>query len=112
MTGPQTEVKLVTLNEENLGIVQMLCGHSPTYRSGYHAKEDWLRQRLKEGMRYTLLQVNGRNAGMMETIPAEYAWRGVEAPGYVFIHCFWVVGQNRKHGYGRQLLQDCLEHAL
>jgi GNAT superfamily N-acetyltransferase len=112
MTGPQTEVKLVTLNEENLGKVQMLCGHSPTYRSGYHAKENWLRQRLKEGMRYTLLQVNGRNAGMLETIPAEYAWRGVEAPGYLFIHCFWVVGRNRRHGYGRQLLQDCLEHAL
>jgi GNAT superfamily N-acetyltransferase len=111
MTDCSAEVRLITLNEENLGKVQMLCGHSPTYRRGYEAKVDWLRERLQEGMRYTLLQVQGRNAGMIETVPGEFAWRGVEAQGYLFIHCFWVVGRNRRHGYGRQLLQDCLEHA-
>jgi len=88
-----------------------LCGHSPTYRPGYDRKVAWLRARLGEGMRYTLLQVNGRNAGMIEVLPGEHAWRGVEANGYLFIHCFWVVGRNRKQGYGRQMLQACLEDA-
>jgi GNAT superfamily N-acetyltransferase len=111
MTDTRAEVELVTLTEANLGKVQMLCGHSPAFRRGYDAKVGWLRQRLDEGMRYTLLQVHGHNAGMMETVPGEHAWRGVEAPGYLFIHCFWVVGRNRRHGYGRQLLQACLEDA-
>jgi GNAT superfamily N-acetyltransferase len=106
-----SEVKLITLTEADLGRSQMFCGHSPTYRRGYDAKIEWLHDRLREGMRYTLLRVNGRNAGMIEYIPGEYAWRGVEAQGYLFIHCFWVVGRNRKHGYGRQLLQTCLEDA-
>jgi GNAT superfamily N-acetyltransferase len=105
------DVKIIALTESDLGKVQMFCGHSPTYRLGYDAKMEWMRARLQEEMRYTLLKVNGRNAGMMEVVPGEYAWRGVEAKGYLFIHCFWVIGQNRGHGYGRQLLQACLEDA-
>jgi GNAT superfamily N-acetyltransferase len=106
-----SDVKFVTLTESDLGKVQMLCGHSPTYRRGYDAKLEWMRDRIREGMRYTLVQVRGHNAGMVEYIPGEYAWRGVDAKGYLFIHCFWIVGQNRGHGYGRQLLDACLEDA-
>jgi GNAT superfamily N-acetyltransferase len=104
-------VEIVQLDESNLDRVPMLCGHSPTYRGGYKAKQAWLQERLGDGMRYRLLQVNGYNAGMVEFIPGEHAWRGVEAPGYLFIHCFWVVGRNRGHGYGRLLLQGCIEEA-
>lgn len=103
--------RLLTLQAEDLGKVQMLCGHSPTYRIGYRAKIEWARKRLAEGWRYTLLTVDGNNAGMVETAPAESAWRGVEAPGYRIIHCLWVVGHNRRHGYGRQLLEACLAEA-
>jgi len=104
-------VELLTLNADNLGKVQMFCGHSPTYRQGYRAKIEWARTRLAEGWRYTLLTVDGRNAGMLETAPAENGWRGVDAPGYHLIHCLWVVGRNRKHGYGRKLLENALAEA-
>jgi GNAT superfamily N-acetyltransferase len=107
----ETGIRLVTLSENDLGRVQMFCGHSPTYKHGYEAKVEWMRARLKEGMRYTLLQVNGHNAGMIEYAPAEAAWRGVDAPGYLVVHCFWVIGRNRGHGYGRRLLEACLEDA-
>jgi len=106
-----SHVKLITLTESNLGKVQMLCGHSPTYRRGYHAKMEWTQARIREGMRYTLIQAQRGNAGMIEYVPAEFAWRGVDAKGYLFIHCLWIVGQNRGHGYGRQLLDACLEDA-
>jgi len=111
MTQAADDVRLVTLTEADLGQVQMFCGHSPTYRQGYKAKMEWMHQRIQEGMRYTLLQVHGHNAGLIEYIPAEFAWRGVDAPGYLFIHCFWVIGRNRGHGYGRRLLEACLEDA-
>jgi GNAT superfamily N-acetyltransferase len=106
-----SEVQLITLTEADLGRVRMLCGHSPSYKQGYEAKLEWMHARIREGMHYSVLKVNGRTAGMIEYIPGEYAWRGVEAHGYLFIHCFWVVGQNRKHGFGRQLLQACLDEA-
>ena len=111
MTGTGAGFQLVTLTEENLGKVQMFCGHSPSYRQGYIAKVEWMRDRIKEGMRYTLLQVHGHNAGFIEYIPAEKAWRGVDAAGYLFVHCFWVIGRNRGHGYGRILLESCLQDA-
>jgi GNAT superfamily N-acetyltransferase len=104
-------MRMIALTQSDLGKVQMFCGHSPTYRRGYAAKQAWLQERLREGLRYMLLQVNGHNAGMIEYIPAESAWRGVEADGYLFIHCFWVIGQNRGHGYGRKLLEACLDDA-
>jgi GNAT superfamily N-acetyltransferase len=106
-----SDIQLLTLTGSDLGRVQMFCGHSPTYRRGYAAKVEWVRARLREGMRYTLLRVNGYNAGMVEYLPGEVAWRAVDAKGYLFIHCFWVVGRNRGHGYGRQLLEACLEDA-
>ena len=101
-------MKLVTLTDQGLGRTRMLCGHSPTYRQGYDAKVAWVRQRLQEGMRYTVAEAGRGIAGMIEYLPAEFAWRPVEADGYMFIHCFWVVGSNRKHGYGRQMLAACL----
>jgi GNAT superfamily N-acetyltransferase len=107
-----SSIELITFRQQHLGKVQMFCGHSPKYRPGYDAKMAWLRERLKEGMQYTILNVNGRKAGMIETIPGEHAWRGVTAPGYLFIHCFWVIGQNRGHGYGKMLLDDCLLKAI
>lgn len=106
-----SDVTLLTLDESNLAKAHMQCGHSPTYRKGYEAKIDWMHARLQEGMRHTLLQVNGYTGGMIEYLPAEYAWRGVQADGYLFIHCLWVVGRNRRHGYGRQLLEACLQDA-
>jgi hypothetical protein len=35
----------------------------------------------------------------------------VEAPGYLVIHCLWVVGRGKKKGYGSRLLNECLEDA-
>jgi GNAT superfamily N-acetyltransferase len=106
-----SDVEIISLTESDLGKVQMFCGHSPTYRRGYDAKMEWMQARLREGMCYRLLRVRGRRAGMIESIPGEYAWRGVDVKGYLFIHCFWVVGKNRGHGYGRQLLETCLQDA-
>ena len=104
-------VQLLSVTESDLGNVQLLCGHSPTYRRGYVAKQTWVRDRLREGMRYILVRDGRSNAGMVEYLPGEFAWRPVDAQGYLFIHCFWIVGRNRDHGYGRMLLEACLEDA-
>jgi len=43
-----SETDIVTINENNLGKIQMFCGHSPTYRPGYRAKIEWMHARLQE----------------------------------------------------------------
>jgi ribosomal protein S18 acetylase RimI-like enzyme len=104
--------EIVTLTEENLHEHRTFCGLSGRYLEGNHQKNEWLKARFREGLRYKIYKVNGQKAGFIEYIPGEYAWRGVDAKGYLFIHCLWVIGQNRCHGYGRKLLEDCLEDAI
>jgi GNAT superfamily N-acetyltransferase len=103
--------QIITLTAENLHQYRAFCGLSGRYLEGYDKKIEWLKARFREGLRYKLYQVNGHNAGLIEYIPGEYAWRGVDAKGYLFIHCFWVIGRNKGHGYGRKLLQACLDDA-
>lgn len=47
--------------------------------------------------------------GFIEYIPGEYAWRGVDAKGYTFIHCIWVIGRHKNKGYGSKLLKACIQ---
>jgi len=103
--------EIVTLTEENLHEHRAFCGLSGRYLEGHAQKIEWLKARWQEDLRYKLYKVDGKNAGFIEYIPGEYAWRGVEADGYLFIHCFWVLGKQKRHGYGRQLLEACLDDA-
>ena len=49
--------------------------------------------------------------GFIEYIPGEFAWRAVDAKGYMFIHCLWVVGKSKGKGFGEILLNECIEDA-
>jgi len=103
--------EIVTLTEDNLHKYRTFCGLSGRYLEGNRQKNEWLKERFCEGLRYKIYQVNGRKAGFIEYIPGEYAWRGVEAEGYLFIHCLWVIGKSKGHGYGRKLLEECWKDA-
>jgi ribosomal protein S18 acetylase RimI-like enzyme len=104
-------IEIVTLDASDLGQFRHFCGRSPKYAQAYENKRSWLQARFAEGMRYKLLRANGRTVGFLEYLPGECAWRGVAAEGYLFIHCFWVLGKNKGRGYGTRLLDDCLKDA-
>ncbi len=76
-----------------------------------------MKKRFKEGLRLKLLLINEgprrgfTSRGFIEYIPGEYTWRGIDAKGHMAIHCIWVVGRNKKHGYGKMLLEQCLNDA-
>jgi hypothetical protein len=81
---------------------------------GYKTKLVWLRKRFTEGLRIKLLYLeNDRKChGFIEYIPGGNAWRAVEAPGYLFIHCIWVSPNSAKNkGYGSLLLEECFKDA-
>jgi len=51
------------------------------------------------------------SVGFIEYIPGEYAWRAVNATGFMLIHCLWVVGRGKDKGYGSRLLKACIDDA-
>jgi GNAT superfamily N-acetyltransferase len=107
--------KIVDINEANTDKYDVLCLKSKKNTEGYRNKVKWVKERFKEGLRLKLLLVKERKGltsrGFIEYIPSEYTWRGINAKGYMAIHCIWVVGQNKGHGYGTKLLEQCLSDA-
>ena len=106
---------IIDVTPENVGEYGMLCHQSKKKEDGYQSKLKWFTERYHEGLRLKLLQVEekGRMAsrGFIEYVPGEYAWRAVYAPEYLVIHCLWVIGKAKGHGYGTELLRDCVGHA-
>jgi L-amino acid N-acyltransferase YncA len=104
--------EIVNVNAHNVDGRGFFCFMSKRKAPGYLQKRAWLEERFAEGLRLKILHIpGGRDTGFIEYIPGEYAWRTVQAPGYMVIHCLWVVGKGKGRGYGTRLLQSCLEDA-
>ncbi|MFX1374745.1 MAG: GNAT family N-acetyltransferase [Promethearchaeota archaeon] len=108
-------VKIIDINEENIDKQEMFCKKTKKKLTGYQNKLKWIKERFKEGLKYKLLIVKEGNKetsrGMIEYIPGEYNWRGIRADGWIVIHCIWVVGKAKNHGYGSQLLKLAIKDA-
>ena len=86
-------IKIIDTNSDNI-LKYGICGYKSIKKPGFPEKVEWLKQRLKEGMRIkTLYSETGGTQGMIEYIPGEYCWRPVDAAGYMFIHCLWTNGK-------------------
>ena len=115
MTG--TNYKIVDINDKNVNEYGLFCLKSRFKEDGCKNKIKWFMKRHKEGLRIKLLLIyegekrGFRSRGFIEYIPGECAWRGIEARGWMVIHCIWVVGKNKRQGLGSKLLKECLEDA-
>ncbi len=81
---------------------------------GYQIKLEWLKKRFSEGLKIKQLysEEERKCIGFIEYIPGEYAWRAVDAEGYIFIHCLWISPNNYKSkGYGSLLIKECIKDA-
>jgi GNAT superfamily N-acetyltransferase len=107
-----SEVKIIDLNLDNVTGFG-LCGYKNIKQEGYKRKTDWLKKRFKEGMTIKILDSpQDGSVGMIEYVPGEFAWRPVQAKGYMFIHCLFVVFKKYKDkGYGSLLVKECLKDA-
>ena len=109
--GRPNRVEIVDLSPRNLSAEDLVCVRGERNADGVACKKSWLKERFAEGLRFKILKVNGRSWGLIEYGPAENAWRPVDAAGYQFIDCLWVIGRNQNHGFGRRLLDRCTEEA-
>jgi len=106
--------KIETITKDNLEQhPQVICYINPKHES-YNIKQEWIKQRLKEGLVIKLLYPeNEKKAqGFIEYIPGENAFRAVSAKGYMFIHCIWVYSNAYKNkGIGSALINECVKDA-
>jgi GNAT superfamily N-acetyltransferase len=103
--------RIVTVDSSNVDQQGFFCYKSKKTSAGYQNKLNWLRARLKEGMVIKLLYEGTRSVGFIEYTPAKYAWRVIEAPDHLVIHCLWVVGRGKGKGYGSRLIEACVADA-
>ena len=73
------------------------------------SKKDWMKARFADGLVFKKLDARGKV--FIEYIPAEYAFAPIEAPGYMYINCFWVSGKFKGQGYANKLLEECIKDA-
>ncbi|MFX0084062.1 MAG: GNAT family N-acetyltransferase [Candidatus Hodarchaeota archaeon] len=111
----QSDFKIINITPETVSKYDLFCYKSKKKEPGYERKLKWFSKHFKEGLRIKLLLVREKKGftsrGFIEYIPGEFTWRGIEAKGYMVIHCLWVVGRNKGKGYGTKLINECINDA-
>ncbi|MFO7369974.1 MAG: GNAT family N-acetyltransferase [Bacteroidales bacterium] len=101
--------QIIQVDEKNLtDYPQVVCFINPS-NAYFGLKVDWLKNRFSEGLTMKVIKPDqvGKVAGYIEYVPGEFAWRAVNASGYMFIHCLWVYpNNNKKKGLGSALLEE------
>ncbi|MFW5700512.1 MAG: GNAT family N-acetyltransferase [Cyclobacteriaceae bacterium] len=102
--------KIIQLTPGNIDKEHICCAISDKKcKDGYELKKHWLRKEFGNG--YVFRRIDARAKVFIEYGPAENGWVPVDAPNYLLINCFWVSGQYKGQGYGKELLKLALEDA-
>jgi len=104
-------MNVIDVNKENVSQTGFFCYMSKKKTEGYQRKLRWLQARFDEGMKIKMLDLKQGGRGFIEYIHGEFAWRAVNAEGYMFIHCIWVAGKSKGKGYGSLLLSESIKDA-
>ena len=99
-------MKIVDVSPENAIKETFFC-IKDTKRQGFTDKLAWFKKRHKEGVRIKILKnEEDKMLGFLEYVPADYAWRPLEAPNYMFIHCLYIYSKKeRSKGLGSMLIE-------
>jgi ribosomal protein S18 acetylase RimI-like enzyme len=105
------DVVIIDVDENNISQYPPKCFLNPK-NEGYQIKLEWLKKRFSEGLKIKLLYLETKCIGFIEYVPGEYAWRAVDAKGYMFIHCIWISpNKHKEKGYGSLLVKECIKDA-
>jgi GNAT superfamily N-acetyltransferase len=102
-------MEILDVHAGNVSQTGFFCYMSKKKAPGYSLKMNWLKERFREGLKIKMLRLPDR--GFIEYLPGEYAWRPVNAAGYLFIHCLWVVGKSKGQGHAGRLLEAVIKDA-
>ncbi len=100
----------INVTSDNLASEHLCCAIADKkHQSGVDAKRAWLADRIPEG--HVFRKLNQKGKVFIEYAPLEYAWVPVVGANYLYIHCLWVSGRFKGQGYGKELLEYCLDDA-
>ena len=109
--GRQPGYRFVGMDASNFDTLPC-CGIKDPSHPGRNEKRCWLQANAQSGVKAkTLVTEAGEPAGYIEYAPGESAWRGIDAPGYLVIHCIWTYPGHRQEGCGRLMVDACLGDA-
>lgn len=104
------EAEFINITEENADTEHLCCIiRTRTAHPGVETKRRWLKDRLKEGHVFRKLNING--TVFIEYAPLETAWVPITGDNFYYIYCLWVTGAPKGHGYGKQLMEYCINDA-
>ena len=95
----------MSVDGTNLTERGFFCRKSKMKTEGNRRKLGWAADGFENGLGIDILYEDGRSVGFVEYARGEHAWRAVHAPGYLVIHCIWVVGRAKGKGHGTALLE-------
>lgn len=102
--------KLITLDKTNIDHEHICCAFSDKKcKDSYELKKEWMKKEFDNG--FVFRRIDARAKVFIEYGPAEKGWVPVIAPNYLLIDCFWVSGQYKGQGYGKELIRLALEDA-
>ena len=102
--------EIITLDKSNIDNEHICCAISDKKcKESYELKKNWLRKEFDNG--YVFHRINARAKVFIEYGPSERGWIPIDAPNYLLVNCFWVSGQYKKQGYGKELLRIAFEDA-
>ncbi|KPK43336.1 MAG: hypothetical protein AMJ65_06085 [Phycisphaerae bacterium SG8_4] len=106
------EIRVVELTADNMCQLAC-CGIKDTEHEGRIVKTKWMNNYFKKGLKAKIvLGDKDIQAGYIEYLPGQYAWRAVDANGYMFIHCLWIhLKKYQKQGHATRLIQSCIDDA-
>lgn len=104
------ETDFINLSAENIDNEHLCCIiRSKKPHPGVEAKRRWLSERLKEG--HVFRKLNAKGCCFIEYAPLEKAWVPIVGDNFYYIYCLWVSGDFKGKGYGRKLMEYCINDA-
>lgn len=105
------DYKIISVNKDNIENEHICCalGNSREDIERSSQKKTWMKKQYDEGYVFKKFDIRGKV--LIEYVPAENAWAPIDAPGYMYIDCFWVSGKYKGHGFAGRLLEECEKDA-
>ncbi len=102
--------EFLNITTDNIGREHLCCAIADKkHQKGVEGKKAWLADRIAEG--HVFRRLNEKGKVFIEYAPLEKAWVPIVGDNYIYIYCFWVSGSFKGKGYGRELLNYCIEDA-
>jgi len=102
-------MNFIDISPENVTEHGFFCVKN-TKSKEFELKKEWFEKSYNEGFRIKImLNEAGKQIGYIEFVPAEYAWRPIEAADYMFIQCLFMYSNKDKNIGNGSLLVNAVE---